>query len=87
MRTINIHAAKTHLSRLIEEVAAGEPFVIAKAGKPMAQVIQLDKPAKSSAKRRIGGLEGLYTIPDDFEEIDKQLDKEIEELMLGNEEK
>jgi len=87
MRTINIHAAKTHLSRLIEEVAAGKPFVIAKAGKPMAQVIQLDKPEKSSAKRRIGGLEGLYTIPDDFEEIDKQLDKEIEELMLGNEEK
>ena len=87
MRTINIHAAKTHLSRLVDEAEKGEPFIIAKAGKPKVQVIQLDKPVKTSAKRRIGGLEGLYTIPDDFEEIDKQLDKEIEELMLGNEEK
>ena len=65
----------------------GEPFIIAKSGKPKVQVIQLDKPTKTSAKRRIGSLEGLYKIPDDFEEIDKQLDKEIEELMLGNEEK
>jgi prevent-host-death family protein len=87
MRTINIHAAKTHLSRLVDEAEKGEPFIIAKSGKPKVQVIQLDKPAKTSAKRRIGSLEGLYKIPDDFEEIDKQLDKEIEELMLGNEEK
>jgi prevent-host-death family protein len=87
MRTINIHAAKTHLSRLVDEAEKGEPFIIAKSGKPKVQVIQLDKAAKTSAKRRIGGLEGLYKIPDDFEEIDKQLDKEIEELMLGNEEK
>jgi prevent-host-death family protein len=87
MRTINIHAAKTHLSRLVDEAEKGEPFIIAKSGKPKVQVIQLDKPTKTSAKRRIGSLEGLYKIPDDFEEIDKQLDKEIEELMLGNEEK
>jgi len=87
MRTINIHAAKTHLSRLVDEAEKGEPFIIAKSGKPKVQVIQLDKPMKTSAKRRIGSLEGLYKIPDDFEEIDKQLDKEIEELMLGNEEK
>jgi len=87
MRTINIHAAKTHLSRLVDEAEKGEPFIIAKSGKPKVQVIQLDKDTKTSAKRRIGSLEGLYKIPDDFEEIDKQLDKEIEELMLGNEEK
>lgn len=85
MRTINIHAAKTHLSRLVDEAEKGEPFIIAKAGKPKVQVIRLGKPTKASAKRRIGGLEGLYTIPDDFDEIDKRLDKEIEELMLGKE--
>jgi prevent-host-death family protein len=86
MRTINIHKAKTHLSRLVDEAEKGEPFIIAKAGKPKVKVIRLDQPAKVPVKRRIGGLEGLYTIPDDFDEIDKQLDKEIEELMLGKEE-
>ncbi len=82
MRTINIHAAKTHLSRLVEEVAAGEPFVIAKAGKPMAQVIPISAP-KKKAKKRIGLMKGAYTLPDNFEEIDKQLDKEIEEMFYG----
>ncbi len=82
MRTINIHAAKTHLSRLVEEVAAGDPFVIAKAGKPMAQVIPISTP-KNKPKKRIGFMKGMYTLPDNFEEIDKQLDKEIEELFLG----
>ncbi len=82
MRTINIHAAKTHLSRLIEEVAAGEPFVIAKAGKPMAQVIPISAP-KNKTKKRIGFMKGIYTLPDNFEEIDKRLDREIEELFLG----
>ena len=41
MKTNNIHQAKTHLSRLVEEAANGEPFIIAKAGKPMALVTQL----------------------------------------------
>ncbi len=82
MRTINIHAAKTHLSRLVEEVAAGEPFVIAKAGKPMAQVVPIGAP-KNKPKKRIGFMKGMYTLPDNFEAIDKQLDKEIEELFLG----
>ncbi len=65
MRTINIHAAKTHLSRLVEEVAAGEPFVIAKAGKPMAQVIPISAP-KKKAKKRIGFMKGAYTPPDNI---------------------
>ncbi len=82
MRTINIHAAKTHLSRLVEEVAAGEPFVIAKAGKPMAQVIPISAP-KNKLKKRIGFMKGMYTLPDNFEEIDKRLDKEIEKLFYG----
>ena len=82
MRTINIHEAKTHLSRLVDEAEQGESFIIAKAGKPKVKVIRLDTP-EATAKRRLGGLEGMYKIPDDFDEIDKQLDKEIEELMLG----
>jgi len=82
VRTINIHAAKTHLSRLIEEVAAWEPFVIAKAGKPMAQVIPI-RASRKKPKKRIGFMKGMYTLPDNFEKIDKRLDKEIEKLFLG----
>lgn len=81
MRTFNIHEAKTHLSRLVDEVASGEPFVIAKAGKPMAQVIPIQ--ATQKPKRRIGFMKGAYTLPTNFKEIDKRLDKEIEELFLG----
>jgi prevent-host-death family protein len=44
MRTVNMHDAKTHLSRLVEEAAKGEPFIIAKAGKPMVRVTPLDAP-------------------------------------------
>jgi prevent-host-death family protein len=86
MRTFNIHEAKTHLSRLVDEVAAGEPFVIAKAGKPMAQVVPISVP-KKKPKKRIGFMKGVYSLPDNFEEIDKQMDKEIEELFLGKDEK
>jgi prevent-host-death family protein len=82
MRTINIHEAKTHLSRLVDEAEKGEPFIIAKAGKPKVQVIRIDAPTVK-AKRRLGFMKGMYTIPDNFDGIDKQLDKEIEKLMLG----
>jgi prevent-host-death family protein len=85
MRTINIHQAKTHLSRLVDEAEKGDSFIIAKAGKPKVQVTRLDAPVQP-AKRRLGLLEGMYTIPDDFDEIDKELDKEIEALMLGEDE-
>ncbi len=65
MKTINIHQAKTQLSRLIEEVVAGEPFLIAKAGKPMVKVAPLaDKP---KAARRLGFMAGQFTAPDDFD--------------------
>jgi prevent-host-death family protein len=84
MRTYNIHEAKTHLSRLIDEVESGEPFIIAKAGKPKAQVIPI-RASKKKAKQRIGFMKGMYTLPDNFEAIDKQLDREIEELFLGKE--
>jgi len=68
MRTVNIHEAKTHLSRLVDQAAKGEPFVIAKAGKPLVKVVALDAPAKAPI-RRVGFLEGQYTIPDDFDRI------------------
>ena len=65
MPTVNIHAAKTHLSRLVEQAAAGEEIVIAKAGKPMAKLVPLD--AAPTRKRRLGGLVGKIEVPDDFD--------------------
>lgn len=66
MQTINIHEAKTHLSRIVERVARGESFVIAKAGKPMVKVVPLDAPASSPLKR-LGFLAGQVQVPDDFD--------------------
>ena len=66
MKTINMHEAKTHLSRLVEEtVIIGEPFIIAKAGKPMVTV-SAHQPEKT-AKRKLGTLTGQILIPDDFD--------------------
>jgi len=79
MRSFNIHEAKTHLSRLIDEVANGEPFVIAKAGKPMAQVIPIRAAAKP--KRRIGFMKGQYKAPAD---IKAPFAVEIEEMFYGS---
>lgn len=68
MHTVNIHEAKTHLSRLVEEAARGESFVIAKAGKPMVKVTALDVPA-SGQTRRIGFLAGQIEVPEDFDRM------------------
>lgn len=65
METINIHAAKTHLSRLVDQAANGKAFVIAKAGKPMVKVVPLDAPVGGEV-RRTGFLSGQMKIPDDF---------------------
>jgi prevent-host-death family protein len=65
MRTVNIHEAKTHLSRLVEQAAGGEPFVIAKAGKPMVKVVAVDAP-EPAKQRRFGFLAGQASVPDDF---------------------
>ncbi len=62
MKTVNIHEAKTHLSRLLEGVAKGESFVIAKAGKPVANVT----PIAIKPTRRIGFMKGMGKVPDDF---------------------
>ena len=74
MRTVNIHHAKTHLSRLVEEAADGEPFIIAKAGKPLVKVVPLDAPAAAEMKR-LGFMVGEISVPDDF---DRMGEKEIE---------
>lgn len=65
MKTVNIHIAKTHLSRLVEEAAAGEPFIIAKAGKPMVKVVAVDAPEAMKPRRR-GFLAGQFRYPEDF---------------------
>lgn len=64
MQTINIHEAKTHLSRLLEQVAEGEEIIIARAGKAIARLVPLDAPAK---KRQLGLLKGKLNVPDDFD--------------------
>ncbi|WP_165189326.1 type II toxin-antitoxin system Phd/YefM family antitoxin [Caulobacter soli] len=81
MRTVNIHEAKTHLSRLVEQAADGEGFIIAKAGKPMVKVIALDM-TEAQPIRRLGFMEGEFTVPDDF---DTMFADEILEMFEGKE--
>ncbi|MDB5075930.1 MAG: putative Antitoxin of toxin-antitoxin system, phd type [Chloroflexi bacterium] len=64
MRQINIHEAKTHLSRLVEEVANGDDIVIAKAGKPVARLVAIEP---QHAPRKFGLLKGRIQIADDFD--------------------
>lgn len=79
MRTVNMHEAKTHLSRLVEQAAKGEPFVIAKAGKPLVKVMPLEAPAGGQMKR-LGFMAGEIAVPDDFDRMDEA---EIERLFDG----
>ena len=74
MNTVNIHQAKTHLSKLVEQAARGEPFIIAKAGKPLVKVVPIDAP-EPKAVRRVGFLEGQIAVPDDFDKFDKDIEK------------
>jgi prevent-host-death family protein len=67
MTTVNIHQAKTHLSRLVARVARGESFVIAKAGKPMARVIPFE--ATESPADRLGFMKGEIVVPKDFDQM------------------
>lgn len=71
MRTVNMHEAKTHLSRLVERAAQGEPFVIAKAGKPLVKVVPLDA-GDTGRKSRIGMLDGEFVIPDDIKAFGRE---------------
>ena len=81
MKTVNIHEAKTHLSRLIEAAVKGEPFVIAKAGKPLVKVTALDAPA-AKPLQRLGFMKGQIEVPDDFDEMFRD---EIEQMFYGEE--
>ena len=78
MRTVNMHEAKTHLSRLVDRAAKGEPFIIAKAGKPLVKVVPLDAPPEREVKR-LGFMPGLK-VPDDF---DTMCQDEIEKMFYG----
>ena len=66
METFNIHHAKTHLSRLVEQVSAGETIILARAGKPVAKVSPVDAPA---APRRLGFLARELRVPADFDRL------------------
>ena len=66
MQTVNIHEAKTHLSRLIEQASKGESFIIAKAGKPMVRVVPIE-PEVPHVPQRLGFMRGKMRIPDDFD--------------------
>jgi prevent-host-death family protein len=76
MKTVNIHEAKTNLSKLLQHVERGEPFVIARAGKPVAKV----EAYSSKRPQRFGFLEGQFDVPDD---IDTLFRKDIEEMFYG----
>ena len=68
MNNVNIHAAKTHLSRLVDQAAAGEPFVIAKGGKPLVKVMALGAPQPDEMKR-LGFMAGQIEVPEDFDRM------------------
>jgi prevent-host-death family protein len=77
MKSVNIHEAKTHLSRLVERVEAGEEIIIAKAGRPAARLVPIEgvrKPVKT------GGLKARTPVPDDFNTM---FEKDIEALFGG----
>jgi prevent-host-death family protein len=80
MKTVNIHEAKTHLSRLVDQAAKGETFVIAKAGKPLVKVMALEAPAAGET-RRLGFLRGHFVVPKDF---DRMGEEEIGQLFSGD---
>lgn len=81
METVNIHEAKTHLSRLVDRAAKGESFIIAKAGKPMVKVVPLDE-APKTRPQRLGFMEGAFEVPNDFDTMGAA---EIEQMFYGAE--
>lgn len=68
METVNMHQAKTHLSRLIERVTKGGSFVIAKAGRPVAKVVPVGE-AEARPARRLGFMAGQFRVPADFDRM------------------
>ncbi len=66
MHVVNMHEAKTQLSRLVEQASQGEPFLIARAGTPLVRVAAIDAPA---APRRLGFMAGQIQVPEDFDRM------------------
>jgi prevent-host-death family protein len=79
MRTVNIHDAKTNLSKLIDKAIKGEPFIIAKAGKPLVKVIAIEQ--ADAPKSRIGFMKGRISVPENFDELGRE---EIAGLFQGS---
>ncbi|WP_121120153.1 type II toxin-antitoxin system Phd/YefM family antitoxin [Croceibacterium ferulae] len=80
METVNIHQAKTHLSRLLEQVAGGDSVIIAKAGRPIARLVPIEQPTRPP-RQRTGFMAGQLRVPADF---DRMGDPEIEALFGGH---
>jgi prevent-host-death family protein len=81
--TVNMHEAKTHLSKLVDKAERGQETIIARAGKPAAKLVPLR--SSNAGKRRLGALVGLgYVVPDDIKTPFKE---EIEEMFYGNPDK
>lgn len=78
MKTVNMHEAKTNLSKLVENAVNGEPFVIARAGKPLVKVTVIE----DAPPARLGFLAGAFTVPDDF---DRMAADEIQAMFEGRE--
>lgn len=79
MKIVDIHQAKAHLSKLVDEAWEGKPFVIAKAGKPMVKVTGLNVPKETKIKR-LGFMAGQISVPDDFDCMGQ---KEIERMFIS----
>jgi prevent-host-death family protein len=79
MHTVSISDAKKHLSRLVDRAAKGEPFIIAKAGKPLVKVVPLDAPP-AREKERFDIMAGQISVPDDF---DTMFEEEIEKIFYS----
>jgi prevent-host-death family protein len=83
MRTVNMLEAKTNLSKLVQAVESGaeDEIVIARNGKPAVRLMAMAQPKKGGFKIGIG--KGKFKLPDNYEEINQQLDKEIEDLFYA----
>jgi prevent-host-death family protein len=71
VQTVNIHEAKTHLSRLVERAAKGEAFVIAKAGRPLVKVVALTE-GSAASRKRIGFMPSNMLVPADFDTMGRE---------------
>lgn len=80
MRTVNIHEAKTHLSRFVDQAAAGEEILIARAGKPVARLVALA--SDQNQPRKLGLGKGRFTLPEGF---DRMHDEAIQRMFEAGE--